>query len=125
MPVGVGRFFAPFYLDEVLKRKCVHIGKYDYHMPRYYADKIYKKTIPLGLVAGSKKKIMVKTPLSVALANRAFELRVELDSKTRQESGLDPSRAFEFSRLSEDIALVSRYNKSKQSLQSFYQRSRF
>lgn len=125
MPVGIGRYFAPLYLDEVLKRKCVHIGNYDYHMPRYYADKIYKKTIPLGLVKGSEKKIVVKSPLSVALANRAFELRCERDNQSRIESGLDSSSAFEFTRLSENVALVSRYNKTKQSLQSFYQRSRF
>lgn len=95
-------------------------------MPRYYAEKIYKKEIPLGIDKRSKKKIVVNTPLSVALANRAFQLRCQCDSEALRANTFDSvSKAFLDARLSEMFSLADRNRKAKQSLQSFYQRSRF
>lgn len=113
------------FLDEVLKRKCVRINGFNYHMPRYYVDKLFKKEIPLGIVEGSKKKIMVNTSLSVALANRAFDLRCKrIDEALDSFRGQVPS-PFEAFMVSESSTLISRNYKAQQSLRTFYQRSCF
>lgn len=113
------------FLDEVLKRKCVRINGFNYHMPRYYAEKLFKKEIPLGIVEGSKKKIMVNTPLSVALANRAFELRCQHIDEALESLRCQVSSPYEAFMVSESCTLVSRNYKAQQSLRTFYQRSRF
>lgn len=102
----------------------MQVNGYNYHMPRYYADKIFKKEIPLGIVNGSKKKIVVKTSLSVALANRAWLLRCERDNATRIANSMDGHSGFEKTALSEAVGLLERDSKAKQSLFRFYQFAR-
>lgn len=113
------------YLDEVLKRKRVRIGRFDYHMPRYYQDKIYKYEVSLSSLTGSKKKTLVASALSVALADRTFRLRCENFDSALEVSKSSFSSPFEVSRFSESFSFLSRNYKAQQSLQSFYQRSRF
>lgn len=120
---GKYRGFSPSYLDVVLKRKCVVVNGFSYHMPRYYAEKIFKSEQRLHpLESHSKAKVLVKSPLSVALANRAFDLRCEL---SEQAFRCHPNEPFKQVVLSEDSTLLRRSYKAQQSLQAFYQRSHF
>ena len=120
-----GRSFRQDYLDEVLKRKCVKIGKFNYHMPRFYSDKIFKyEVFKHPLDSSSKAKTLVYSALSVALANRAFELRCKSIDESLESFRCQVSSPFEAFMVSEASSLISRNYKAQQSLRSYYQRSR-
>lgn len=113
------------YLEEVLNRKFVKVGNCQYHMPRYYADNIYKKKRTLCLDGSSKAKTLVQTPLSVALENRTFLLRCSDFDKQLTENGFNGSSAFRSAAMAQDVTLLDRNSKAKQSIFRVYQRSRF
>lgn len=99
-------------------------------MPRYYSDKIFnhqveKYAIKTVFNYRSEAKSMVKSALSRALADRAFLLRCLRDSDALAANEGNGVSAYLATRLSESSTLLSRDFKAKQSLQAFYQRSRF
>lgn len=122
----VGLVFKDSYLDVVLQRKCVTLGRFSYHMPRYYSDKIYKDEVfkhPLN--PSSKAKTLVNSSLSIALANRAFLLRCKRIDEALESYRLQVSSPYEALLVSESSTALSRNYKAEQSLRSFYQCSRF
>lgn len=104
----------------------MRLGAYNYHMPRYYSDKIFKNEYsknPLDPLC--KAKVMAASPLSRALADRAQLLRSFNDYEARKANLSDSHSGFKATALSQDVTFVRRNTEAKQSLLRFYQRSHF
>lgn len=102
-------------------------------MPRYYAEKIYKGVKPAHPFARrcsiktrqETSLVMVETALSRALADRAQALRWEFHLQQLEQNKDDGYNGYKKSLLSETISLVQRDSEAKNSLVSFYRKSKF
>lgn len=97
-------------------------------MPRYYAEKIYKsskKLCELFIGEESKKTVVASSALSRALANRAFLLREQSYSESREVNQSDGHNGYKNAYLQEVWTALSRNEKAQQSLSRFYKLSYF
>lgn len=92
-------------------------------MPRYYAEKIYKRQKRVSDIltsAVSKKTIVAHTALSRALAYRAQTLATERYFEALQQNGTDSYEQNKNYYCSEVSTLLARDEKAKQSLLTWY-----
>lgn len=95
-------------------------------MPRYYAEKIYKREKRVSELlpsSPSKAKIVVSSALSRALAYRAQMLAFDRYLEALQSIQADSYKQNQSFRCSEISTLVSRDFKAKQSLLTWYSKN--
>lgn len=126
--------FSDEFLDYVVRNRVVHLGDFDYHMPRYYTEKIYKTKVVHEYESGFKDKrcrqiLFRPSPLSEQVSDFLLEAHMcDLDSKLRQLQADNPGwstfEAYHALRRQEISDLDQRQRDANKALISFYRKAK-